>query len=89
VEFPFPTYYTNAINVGTTVFEFSLLVIDRLDNENATVRSRIVMNPSHAKLLFLTLGRQIQNYETRFGEIKLPPGVEKEATASNEPEPQT
>lgn len=38
----------------------------------ATVQSRIVMNPAHAKNLLFALTDNIRKYEAEFGEIKLP-----------------
>ena len=36
------------------------------------VMSRIVMSPTHAKLLQLALAQNLTNYERQFGEIRLP-----------------
>ena len=38
---------------------------------NAQVQSRVVMTPYHAKLLLQALMHNLQNYEKRYGEIKL------------------
>ena len=37
----------------------------------ATVQSRIIMTPQHAKQLHLALSDNIKKYEDQFGEIKL------------------
>lgn len=37
----------------------------------ASVKSRVIMAPEHAKRLFLALGSNISKYEHAFGEIKL------------------
>jgi len=39
----------------------------------ATVRSRVILSPRHAKKLMEALGGNIQKYENRFGDIT-PPG---------------
>lgn len=36
------------------------------------VVSRIIMSPTHAKLLQLALAQNLSNYERQFGEIRLP-----------------
>jgi len=36
------------------------------------LRSRIIMNPKHAKRLLMALNQNIQNYEANWGEISLP-----------------
>jgi hypothetical protein len=38
----------------------------------ATVQSRIIMTPIHAKTLLFTLTDNIKKFESKFGEIKLP-----------------
>ena len=38
----------------------------------ATVQSRIIMTPIHAKTLLYTLKDNISKFESKFGEIKLP-----------------
>jgi hypothetical protein len=89
VEFPFPTYYTNAINIASNYLDFQFLVQDRLNSQQATIRARIVMTPAHAKLLLAALGGQVQRYEERWGEIRLPTIEEiSRLGSSSEPEPQ-
>ncbi len=38
----------------------------------ATVRSRIILSPEHAKRLAITLQENIMRYEKQFGRIELP-----------------
>ncbi|MEO0270750.1 MAG: DUF3467 domain-containing protein [candidate division WOR-3 bacterium] len=37
----------------------------------AKVQARIIMTPSHAKLLLKALGENIEKFEEKFGEIKI------------------
>lgn len=41
-------------------------------SKNANVRSRIIMNPIHAKRLLMALSDNIQKYESQFGAISEP-----------------
>ena len=72
VDYQFPTFYTNTVSIMHTSLDFSLLIGDRLTPEAVTLRARIVMTPAHAKMLVKALVRQIDAYESRFGEIHLP-----------------
>ena len=38
----------------------------------AVVQSRVIMTPLHAKTLLYTLRDNVQKYESKFGEIKIP-----------------
>ena len=38
----------------------------------ARVRARVITSPSHAKRLLKALEENLKNYESRFGEIKMP-----------------
>lgn len=87
-EFPFPTFYSNAIRVTSSYFDFQFLIMDRMSPELVSIRSRVVMAPSHAKLLAGTLLKQIELYEDKFGEIPIPAILAK-GSSSSEPEPQT
>ena len=40
----------------------------------ATIETRIVMTPLHAKMTLNALVDNLQKYEAQFGEIKMPPG---------------
>lgn len=86
IDFPFPTFYTNAMKVTSSYFDFQLLVMDRMSKDLGTIRARIVMSPSHAKLLAGALITQLQQWEQQFGEINT--GVVIRPPSSTEPEPQ-
>ena len=84
---PFPTFYTNNIQINHSLFDFSFLVMDRLDQETFTIRARVLMSPIHAKALLNALQAQVSKYENVFGELKLPKKSEATAAAT-EPAPQ-
>jgi hypothetical protein len=66
-----PTYSNFAIihhNYNEIVIDFAHLMPNL---PQAQVQSRIVMTPYHAKLLLQALTHNLQNYEKRFGEIKM------------------
>jgi hypothetical protein len=91
VEVSFPTFYTNSVVVSHSVFEFSMLIMERLDPTNATVRARIVTSAAHAKLLAAALAQQVAKYEAMFGEIVVPQMRDAKPSSgdpSTEPEPQ-
>ena|SRR6185369_616594 len=72
VEVPFPTFYTNSISVNSSPLDFGLLIMERLDANNATIRARIVMTSAHAKMLLVALAQQIDKHEELFGPILIP-----------------
>ncbi|MCH5181552.1 MAG: DUF3467 domain-containing protein [Prevotellaceae bacterium] len=47
----------------------------------ASVKSRIVMAPEHAKRLLLALQENVQRYEASFGPIRIPGPAKEERTA--------
>ncbi len=59
------------INHTETEFIFDMIFMQPQQNR-AKVRSRLLMNPRHAKRLSLALIQNLQNYEKKFGEIPLP-----------------
>jgi hypothetical protein len=66
-----PTYSNFAIihhNYNEIVIDFAH-ILPQLPQ--AQVQNRIVMSPYHAKLLLQALTHNLQNYEKRFGEIKM------------------
>ncbi len=86
VEVSFPTYYTNSVKFSGGLGEIHMLLMERLDDRNITVRARIVTSPHHAKLMAIALAQQIDKYERRFGEIQL--SALNSDEPSSEPEPQ-
>lgn len=67
------TVYVNLVRIAHSpselVFDFAHLLPG---NAPARVRSRIVMSPLGAKLLYRALAENLARYEASFGEIKIP-----------------
>jgi hypothetical protein len=40
--------------------------------KQATVRSRLILSPVHAKSIYAALGHNIKMYESKFGSIEIP-----------------
>jgi hypothetical protein len=88
VELPFQNFYTNAVKISSSPFDVALIVMERIDTKNATVKARIVMTPLHAKLLAEALADHVQQWEAKHGEIQIPLRRDDAATSASEPEPQ-
>lgn len=66
--------YSNFAIIAHTPNEFFVDFAQLLPGLKKTqVSTRIVMSPSHAKLLYKALGENIDRYETQHGAITLPP----------------
>lgn len=65
--------YVNMARIFHTHSEF---ILDALflppGSKRAKVRSRLILSPAHAKHLLAALNQNVQLYEKKFGEIKLP-----------------
>ena len=74
--------YVNMARIFHSQTEF---VIDALSlppqSTTAHVRSRIILNPMHAKFLHAALGQNIRVYEKKFGTIEI------KTSGGNEPDP--
>ena len=65
--------YSNLAVISHTPAEMVLDFAQMLPGtKNANVRSRIIMNPIHAKRLLMALNDNIQKYESQFGTIEEP-----------------
>ena len=65
--------YSNLAVISHTPAEMVLDFAQMLPgSKNANVRSRVIMNPIHAKRLLMALNDNIQKYETQFGTIQEP-----------------
>ncbi len=66
--------YSNFFTIISTetefIFDFGLFVPNR---DSIKIESRVILNPRAAKQLMHALAQNIQNYEAKNGEIKLPP----------------
>lgn len=71
--------YANLVLIAHTPNEVFLDFAQLLPNVLRTqVHSRIVMSPTHAKLLYRALGENIERFEARHGEIPTPPSLADE-----------
>ena len=65
--------YSNAVIVSQTANEIIMDFTQIMPNDpRARVQSRIVMTPTHAKSFLNALQRNLEIYEGKHGEIKLP-----------------
>lgn len=83
VELPFPNFYSNAVQIAHGLLDVSFLFLERIDNRHTTAKARIVMSPTHAKMMLMSLTEHLQRWEERFGEIVLPmmrPAAEGDAS---------
>ncbi|MBO4372798.1 MAG: DUF3467 domain-containing protein [Bacteroidales bacterium] len=65
--------YSNFAVVAHSSSEFVVDFVQVVPNSpKARVRSRVILNPEHAKRLLNALANNIENYENQFGEIKMP-----------------
>ncbi|MCY4539827.1 MAG: DUF3467 domain-containing protein [Chloroflexi bacterium] len=65
--------YANTVMITHTANEVIFDFIQVLPNDGrARVQKRIVMTPTHAKLLLQALQENLQKYETKHGEIVAP-----------------
>jgi len=66
--------YANFAVIAHTPTEFFLDFAQLLPGLNkSTVHSRIVMSPTHAKMLYLALGENLDRYEAKHGSVNVPP----------------
>ena len=68
-----PAVYSNFAMVSHTPTEVLLVFAQILpDAPRAKVLSRIVLTPTHAKLVLRMLSDNLDKYEAQFGEIQVP-----------------
>ena len=66
--------YSNGAVISQTHSEIIMDFLQIVPNDpRARIRARIVMTPANAKSLLLALQQNLDRYEDRHGEIKLPP----------------
>jgi hypothetical protein len=68
--------YTNVATISHTPREFILDFFLRI-HEPIVLVSRVVTSPEHVKEIFNVLKDQIENYEEKFGKIKVEKGIKK------------
>src|SRR5262245_56025407 len=78
------TAYTNGVGIAHTIFDVQLHFSEvRVKSPQDVVNeafATIIMSPQHAKLLLHHLKNNIDLYESRFGEIKMPEELFEEKT---------
>lgn len=68
--------YANFALIAHTASEFFVDFAQLLPGIPKTqVHTRVVMTPTHAKLLYRALGENIDRYEARYGTIEVPPSL--------------
>ncbi len=68
-------HYSNLAVISHTANEFTLDFASMLPGmPSPEVQSRIILTPSNAKSVLLTLQENIGKYESQFGRIELPGG---------------
>ncbi|PJF23447.1 MAG: DUF3467 domain-containing protein [Phototrophicales bacterium] len=66
--------YSNAVIISQTNSEIILDFIQIMPNDpRARVQSRVAMTPANAKAFLNALQQNLERYEEKHGEIKLPP----------------
>lgn len=72
-----PATYSNAVMISNTasnteiIFDFMQIMPN---DPRARVQNRIVMTPTHAKMFMNALKQNLDRFEAKNGEIKLPQG---------------
>jgi len=68
--------YSNIALIMHTPNEFFVNFAQILPGVNKSqIHTRVVMTPTHAKLLYKALGENIERHEATQGEIKVPPSL--------------
>lgn len=72
-----PLTYVNSMSINASVVDFQFVLGNQIvDNNNKEIilkeLHRIAMSPQHAKAILNLLGKQIEEYEKRFGTIIIP-----------------
>jgi len=76
VEYPqnLDSNYANAVIIGQTTSEIIFDFLQVIPNDmRARVQQRIIMTPTGAKSFLQALQQNLEMYESKHGEIKLPP----------------
>ena len=73
------THFANVVNIQSTLEQFDLFfgtnkTWNAQNDQSLRIEltSRVILGPHAAKRLWTTLGGVIQEYEMRYGEIKIP-----------------
>ena len=67
-------------------FEFAILFSEITQNEKNEIfvdqKARVVMSPLQAKVFTLLMAKNLHDYESRFGEIRMPEGLMAQTSAA-------
>jgi hypothetical protein len=71
-NFQIPEFYSNTVTINFSPFEFELghLLLDSKGVVKGAINIRL--SPQTAKSVYEILGKQLENYEEKVGEIALP-----------------
>jgi len=65
--------YANLVRITHSPSEFVFDFAQALPGvPHAEIKSRVILNPLSAKLLYQALGKNLSKYESKFGEIQTP-----------------
>ena len=68
-----PVFYSNATVIDFSPAEVVVDFVQLLPRmPKALVKSRIILSPIHAKILQRALAQHVENFERRFGVIRMP-----------------
>jgi|SRR5271157_1204635 len=72
----FRSIYSNHTTFTTSAFDFVMTfgeISESAEGElSVEQKVRVIMSPLHAKIFAAIVGNNVQNFEARFGEIKIP-----------------
>jgi hypothetical protein len=73
------TAYANGIGIAHTFFDFQFHFAETriavLEDIKSETFATIMMSPQHAKIFLMHLQNNLEMYEAKFGEIKIPDGL--------------
>jgi hypothetical protein len=79
--------YANFAIIAHTGTEFFVDFAQLLPGMNKSqVHTRVVMSPTHAKMLYRALGENLERYEAKHGEVNVPPSLADQLFGSVKPE---
>ena len=68
--------YSNFAIIAHTPSEFFIDFAQLLPGlAKSQVHTRVVMSPTHAKMLYKALGENLERYEAQYGTINIPPSL--------------
>jgi hypothetical protein len=79
--------YANFALIAHTTTEFFVDFSQLLPGVNKSqVHTRVVMSPTHAKMLYRALGENLERYEAKHGVVDVPPSLADQLFGSIRPE---